>query len=247
MSRSDRAENIAVAQAWMDTLSQSKRHVLSLMFRRRDIMDALDSMLPFPGVWDGLQLGNWAKHLAAHLDQAIISYWKHIKTVWETIMAGKQHLYHLLTADDVARLQYRAPAQSIADRKYIEEAFSKFELFKGIADSEVRASMLANTLSIGCVIPSIQTFHQNMRYITIGAKVLERTIQVQEKSKRRNDCIGGNVPCLFQNLRKDWRPTNRNIEIAPSEFVELPGTSDAYLAFLVLFFRGSEKFPLSID
>lgn len=104
MSWTDMPENIAVAQAWMDALSPSKRHVLSIMLRRSDIMEALDSMLSFPGHWSGLQLGNWAKHLAAHLDFAIVNYWKHIKKIWETIMLFDESLYHLVCAEDVVQL-----------------------------------------------------------------------------------------------------------------------------------------------
>ncbi|KAM3502555.1 hypothetical protein MY10362_004765 [Beauveria mimosiformis] len=139
---------IAVAQAWMNTLSAPKRHALVLMLKRPDIMAALDSMLVFPGHWKGLQLGNWTKHLAAHVDPAIVNYWAHMKDTWATIMAKNETMYHLVTAEDVELLQHRAPAWSSSDRHYIRNAFRSRQLFPLIRDTALRKKMLQQTLQL---------------------------------------------------------------------------------------------------
>ncbi|KAK8144157.1 hypothetical protein G3M48_006243 [Beauveria asiatica] len=242
MARAD-PRGIAVAQAWMNTLTDPKKHALALMLKRPNIMSALDRMLPFPGHWKGLQLGNWAKHLAAHIDPAIDNYWTHIKDTWAAIMAKDESMYHLVTADDVTRLQHRAPAWSSSDRRYIQDAFASHQLFPLIQGAEKREKILQIILRLRCVIPSIQTFHENMRYVAIGAKILEKLIQTPRRSRKPRDSIEPRAATLFENLACDWKASERSIQIANERYADLPGPADPYVAGLVLLLAALRYFP----
>lgn len=233
---------IAVAQAWMNTLSGPKKHALALMIGRPTIMAALDGMLPFPGHWNGMMLGNWAKHLAAHIDPAVANYWEHMKTTWAKIMLNDESMYHLVTANDVTRLQHRAPAWSSSDRHYVQNAFAAHQLFPLVHEAAKREKILHNILELQCVIPSIQTFHENMRYITIGAKILEKLIQMPQK-KRAKDTVDRGSITLYDNLIRHWATPSNVVQIADARYAERFGPPEPYVAFLVLFIAALRNFP----
>jgi len=50
-------------------LSESKQVALKQLLKRDDFTEAFDDLLPFPGLWVGLELGNIQRHLAMHCDE----------------------------------------------------------------------------------------------------------------------------------------------------------------------------------
>lgn len=239
-------KNFDVAQEWMNELSPPKKHHLSLMLGRPAIISAMDELLPFPGLWSGLQLGNWAKHLAAHTDELIISYLKHIKMVYLGIFHGYESLKHLLDEDTVLQLQYRSLKWSIRDRKFIQRAFKKGIIFRKISSEKIRDDLMKNVLSIPGVVPSIATFHANMKYITIGAKILEKYIEIKPTNQRlqRRHSITRSKSSLYDNLKTHWTSDRKSLQLSQEKFVQIRDTPNASkLCFLQLLMAALRYFP----
>ncbi|PTB34937.1 hypothetical protein M441DRAFT_154567, partial [Trichoderma asperellum CBS 433.97] len=234
-----------IAQEWMNALSAPKKHHLNLMLGRPAIISAMDELLPFPGLWDGLQLGNWAKHLAAHADDLIINYLKRIKRVYSRIFQGHESLMYLLDKDTVLRLQYRSLKWSMRDQKIVHSMFRKGTIFTKISSDKIRDDLMNNVLSIPDVIPSIATFHANMKYITIGAKILEKYIEVKPKNYRsQRHSITRSKSSLYDNLTMHWTSNRKSIQISHEEFVPMGETQNASkLCFLQLLMAALRYFP----
>lgn len=225
----------AVAQEWMNKLSGPKRHHLSLMLGRPAIMGALDQLLSFPGLWFGLQLGNWAKHLAAHVDECIINYLSHIYNFYSGIMEGHEDMTDQLDEITIAQLQHRSPSWSSQDRTYIEKGFQKGTLFPGVQSSDIRNIFQERIKSFTGIIPSIMTFHENMKYLTIGVKILEKFIEIRPpiaEGEKYN--IHKVRPDLFSNLKANWNLDVMKIQVDHETFVPIPAPVDAELCFIQL-------------
>lgn len=237
-------ERYRIAQQWVNILSGPKRRHLTFLFNRPLIMSALDRLLCLPGLWAGLQLGNWAKHLAAHVDELIINYLAHISDSYEKIFRGHEDLKHLLDESTVRQIQNRAPRWSSNDRHYIEEAFRQKIIFTDIHSQDILAKLEQNLLSFETIIPSIQTFHQNMKYITIGIKILEKHIAVQPAATKKGE-ITRTRPSLIDNLKNDWvgSTTTGHFQVDHEKFI--PATeANADTSVAQLLVAALRYFPL---
>ncbi|PKK42011.1 hypothetical protein CI102_12847, partial [Trichoderma harzianum] len=233
-----------VAQQWINILSAPKRRHLTSMFNRPIIMDSLDRLLCYPGLWAGLQLGNWAKHLAAHVDDCIVNYLGHINSSYERIFFGHEDLKHLLDESTVYQLQNLTPAWCKGDRIYIQEAFRQRLIFTTIQSEEVLKQLEQNILSFTGIIPSIQTFHQNMKYLTIGVKILEKFIEVKPSVVNKGD-ITKTKPSLFVNLSRDWfvDKAAESLQVDHEKFIA-PKKRHVNLSFAQLLVAALRYFPL---
>ncbi|KJZ68307.1 hypothetical protein HIM_12298 [Hirsutella minnesotensis 3608] len=202
----------------------------------------MDSLLPLPGLWDGLELGNWAKHLAAHVDDLVVNYWSHIASQWTKIMAGIENCLHLVDSPSVRRIQRRAPGFSRAGRARIKRDFESKNnpLFPAITDADMRRKLKQNVLSIRVMIPSIETFHDDMRYLSIGAKILEGHILSRHDKKKT---IGGNRLNLFQSLREDWGESAVQFQTGHHSFAWSRISPTPRLAFMQLLLAALRYFP----
>ena len=230
-----------VADAWLNKLSPCKKKIMQLILRRKPIMDAMDNLLPFSGLWAGLEIGNWAKHLAAHCDELIINYWQHMHRHWEAVCDGLENQRHLIDYPTVQRLHRRNPSLCQNDRRQIENDFASQTnpLFPRIPAESHRDRLKQNILAISVMIPSIDTFHDNMRYMTIGAKILEK--HVQAKTKKVSTTTGNRVS-LFESLRADWT-SNTQIQTDHADFRDLADPTTAETAYMQLFIAALRYFP----
>ncbi|KAF4957157.1 hypothetical protein FSARC_11366 [Fusarium sarcochroum] len=239
---------LGLADQWLDKLQEGKRKHLAALLGHPQIMEAMKTVLPFVGLWEEFLLGNWAKHLAAHCDELVGNYWAHISQTWSTIFRQLEHLRHLADAQTVRHLRYKAPAWSTLDRDEIEEGFEDGSLFPNVQREHDRAILKRNVLSLRCIIPSIRTFDENMRYLTIAAKILEKRIEVKPKRRRKGPTksLANNLQVpenLFNNLRKDWHSHRQFCEVAEGQFCEVRDDPSPNFAFLQLFLIAWRKFP----
>lgn len=223
----------AIAERWASTLSASKKKNLTLLLSHPDILQAMDKLLIFPGHWKGLEFGNWAKHLAAHINPAIVNYWNHIYNTWRRILAGHEELCHLVDEGTVASLQYLAPGWSTKDLHTLQCGFDEKQLFPQITNPSTRNQILENIKGLDTVIPSIKTFHENMAFITIGAKILEREVETAPPRGRRKKVeINHHWRSLYNNLMSDWMDEGWKIEKAPGIMATGVGVSNPLLSFV---------------
>lgn len=202
----------AVADAWYRELSKPKQKNLRLLLNHTSIVQAMDKLIQFPGQWQGLDLGNWAKHLSAHVDFALVNYLGHILKQWTAIVAGYEHLSHLINDDDVRFLEKRAPKWCQSDRLAIQDALDKNVLFKDIDSHAMRRQLLKNVLNADGVISSIKTFHKDTAFLTIGLKVIEQNIELKPNKSTSTTSVEKSPRDLFTNLQNSWQDNNLMIE-----------------------------------
>ncbi|RSL89850.1 hypothetical protein CEP52_014772 [Fusarium oligoseptatum] len=192
----------------------------------------------FPGVIGGLQLSNVHKHLALHIDEQISHYLRHILKVWDDITGDDSRVTIFVDLETVKCLQFRAPSTSDVDRLAIKRMFSDGTLFRELRDLDLRDVVRDRVLSVQGIIPSLQTFHENMKYISMGAKFLRKHFITPLQDKQ----LG--TPTLFQRLARDWSdPGAYYVEVADEKLEAVPtGRATAYRAYKHLFISALRNF-----
>ncbi|KAF5725128.1 DUF3723 domain-containing protein [Fusarium mundagurra] len=241
----------SLAQKWLERLSAGKRKHVTMVFHRDEIWSAMRQVAVFPGLWHDIKLGNWAKHLAAHIDGQITTYWRHIYRVWnDVIFSGVDpSLRQCLDAYSARSLQFMAPAWSEKDQEAIREKMKNGTLFCNISGEEERSKLLRNILTFEGVIPSILTFHENMRYLTVGAKILERYIEVKRPTEKAKPSIAPlkTPESLLSNLTQDWGqqlPVLNVVECTEGRYQSIDTGLQPLGAFAQLMLAALRSFPL---
>ncbi|KAG7427683.1 hypothetical protein Forpi1262_v011026 [Fusarium oxysporum f. sp. raphani] len=222
-----------------------------MVFHRDAIWSAMRQVAVFPGLWHDIKLGNWAKHLAAHIDEQIMTYWRHIYRVWNDVVFNSvdPSLRQCLDASSARFLQFMAPAWSKKDQEAIREKMKNGTLFCNISSEEDRSKLLRNILAFEGVIPSILTFHENMRYLTIGAKILERYIEVKRPTEKAKPALAPlkTPESLLSNLAQDWGqqlPVLDLVECTEGRYQSMHTPLQAPGAFMQLMLAALRSFPL---
>ncbi|EWY99442.1 hypothetical protein FOYG_03487 [Fusarium oxysporum NRRL 32931] len=222
-----------------------------MVFHRDAIWSAMRQVAIFPGLWHDIKLGNWAKHLAAHIDEQITTYWRHIYRVWNDVIFNgvDPSLRQCLDASSARSLQFMAPAWSKKDQKAIREKMKNGTLFCNISSEEDRSRLLRNILAFEGVIPSILTFHENMRYLTVGAKILERYIEVKRPTEKAKPALAPlkTPESLLSNLAQDWGqqlPVLNLVECTEGRYQLMHTPLQPLGAFVQLMLAALRSFPL---
>ncbi|KAF4635373.1 hypothetical protein G7Y89_g2720 [Cudoniella acicularis] len=200
----------------------------------------LDKLLQFPGLWEGLQLGNTRRHLALHCDRELLNYLKHIKKTWKSITQNNPSVKRAVDIQTVRNLQMRAPAASLVDRAFIQSAMANGTLFSTISDNSIRKSIEETLLGLQVMIPTIRSFHENAKYFSIGAKIMRNLLLSGQRKKP-----------LFEAMSSAWLPPQSTLfEISEAEFQsgrELETTRKKELAYVQVFISAQRQFPYLSD
>lgn len=158
--------------------------------RKEKLVDALDKLLPLRGLWHGLQLGNMHKYIALHYDEQIEHGLDHVTKIWELITDDDPELKEHVDVDTVQGLELLAPWRK-ADAILIRTRMERKLIFPLVSDPSKRNYLLQRILELRTIIPSIMTFHENMKYFSIGAKILtkfligDKAVLVPQDGKER--------------------------------------------------------------
>lgn len=201
------------------------------------IVDALDSLTKFPGILPGLQVGNIFRILAAGCDQEIAWYiGRHIRTTWEKISDNNLDIYQFVDVETVKGLEGLAPFTE-PDRATISKRFDDKEVFRHLSSAALRERVKQNVLSLNVIIPSLATFHANMRYLSICSKILWRHIAPDPPRRQPGST-------LWETLGSYWKsPARPVIESGVNKSLTFVSTnkSIAYMSLYIIVFR---SFPL---
>ncbi|KAH6666374.1 hypothetical protein B0J14DRAFT_678379 [Halenospora varia] len=212
-------------------LTPSKRKNLKQLLKRtkkRDndednYVELLDSLLAYPGLSAGLELGNFRKHLALHCDRELLHYLEHVRKTWESITGGDVRVRQAVDIETVRLLEMLAPATSIVDRNFISrEMRSGGRLFPSIHDNTLRQSIKSNLLGLPVMIPTIASFHENTNYLRIGVNIIRNHLlnQNSQPSLKKKD--------LYEAMKAIWTSYEPVIEVQ-DEFSPIEISSDAHL------------------
>lgn len=143
--------------------------------------------------------------------------------------------------ETVRLLQFRVPSASSVDKIFTSYGMDNGILFCGLVDQEARKKVEQSLSSLPVVIPSILTFHENMKYITIGAKILKA--QVDVPAERRNKCQR-RESTLYERLFACWdKSCTPLMETGEGQFRPLVDVPSPWLAFSQLFVSVLRQFP----
>jgi hypothetical protein len=121
-------------------------------------------------------------------------YLEHIRAVWNLITLQRADVRECVDIQTVEALQLRAPGVSKADREFISQAMRSGLLFPKLLNSDIRKLVKRSLLRIPCLIRSIKSMHENLKYLGTGAKIIKRL--VAGKCKRYT---------LHRTLQDHWK------------------------------------------
>jgi len=139
-----------------------------MLFSNEELRPKFKELLKFPGLLDGLQLGNLHKHLGLHCDEQIGYYLDHICRTWNTFTHGDKNIASATDIDTVRALEFLAPSASAHDRQQIMALMKNSTLWKRVTDPTARYHIQFQVLSTQVVISSLTTMHENMKYLLLG-------------------------------------------------------------------------------
>lgn len=229
-----RAGQWKLANDWRLRLSNSKQKAVKSLLHSGIIGEKMYELTDYPGLSAGLQLGNVQKHLALHCDEEICNYLQHIKDTWSRITLNSPEVRKATDIETVEALQLLAPSCGYRDQETVKELMRSGNIFSRITNSGLRQDIEQQLLDIEVVIPSIETFHGNMRYFSIGMRIL------------RDHLLG---PCsanktVAQAMRSIWRrPETTLIEYAENQFHPSPCHQDFSIAYHTVFISALRNFP----
>ncbi|KAK1975876.1 hypothetical protein LZ30DRAFT_774419 [Colletotrichum cereale] len=225
--------NTTETYEWMNGLGEQKKINIEKIRENSKIYSSLEELIPFPGILDGLPLGSFHKHLALHCDDEIVNYLKRIRDVWLDISCNHPAVVDIAT---VQLLEGRAPRLSRSDRRTVKEAFESNKVFTRVQDTPLRGEIRQSILRFRGIIPSLKSFHENMKYVSIGVTVVLNLMypgSARGKSwKREKTYERQNRWTLQSMLRRSWSQPQQNlIETSEGVFVqctEAPSFKAAY-------------------
>jgi hypothetical protein len=228
----------------MGSLTGPKERNMKMLLRPKNlpIVEALNSFFDIPAMVEQLRLGNIHKWLALHIDEQVINYLNHISAVWkEKICEGKKTIMQSLDIDSIRIVQFRMPTVSPEDADTIKRLFDNGTLFPRVTDSNDRDMLRRNLLSLDMVIPSFETFQENMHYVGLAAKILIRhvvdTLPLCKSSRKRS-------PTVFEVLSGSWTaPEVVKVEAEDGRMTEIEGPASPSLAFTQLCLACLRLFP----
>ncbi len=147
--------------------------------RKSGLSEKFKALATFPGVLEGLELGNLDRHFSTHATDEMARYLDRIFKVWDKITLGDPDIRAAADAETVRAVELRAPSVSIEDRQHIRDLMRSGVLFRRVSRPDLRARIESSMLQVAGVIPSIKTFHKNMKYLSIAANIIKTHILEQ--------------------------------------------------------------------
>lgn len=222
-------------------LSRCKRLAFNHLTLRPKIRCALDRVMEFRGLRSGLQLGNIDKVLASNCDEMVENYFNWICSTWNDFLQDDQAAKRDVDEFTVKLFEFRVPCASRKDSNIISFSMNTGLAFSEIQDERFRIKIKASVLSLRAVIPSLATFHENMKYICIGAKILRTHLDLPLE---KESLFEPRETTLYERLASDWDETCQPlVEIDEGHFLPLLGESSPWIAFKQLFLSVLRQFP----
>ncbi|KAK8070349.1 hypothetical protein PG994_006965 [Apiospora phragmitis] len=224
---------------WMGRLSLHKQKALKRLLDLPEIVVQLDRLTKrFPGLRSGLELGNVEKHLASRGREAMERCLEHTFEVWDKISLQEEDIGLATDTQTVENIQRLAPSASRKDRILIQQLMCSRVLYPLVNNMDRRKRIESAILGLGVMIPSIKTFHENMKYFSIGADILKSKILTRLKKDQS----------LYEAMRQIWRrPSRCQIEYREEDFREVPLNPDFNWSYLEVFISAMRYFPWISD
>ncbi|KAH8678523.1 hypothetical protein BX600DRAFT_431795 [Xylariales sp. PMI_506] len=227
---------------WANRLTDGKNKSRGSIDRRDNLTGILDRLRPMQGLWSGKMLGNWGHYFALHCDVMICRYLQErMYTCLSRITCGGRY-QGSIDLTTVRFLEGRAPSASQYDYELIRKAFDSGQLFSRISDAGHRSAIRRNLLELDVLIPSFRTFHENMKYFSIAARIMKNLLFPNEGDARRKSSDPNFS--LLEALHNCWEaPSVPLVELSDGVFQPLLGVASFEIMYCQLFLIILREFP----
>jgi hypothetical protein len=99
-----------------------------------------------------------------------------------------KHIRASVDIQTVEALQRRVPGVSKGDRDFAIQAMVTGLLFPKVVNRELQKRLKASLLSVRCLIPSIKSMHENLKYLKITSDLLKKFLVGGQVSKGTLRC-----------------------------------------------------------
>lgn len=234
---------------WWSRLTSTKEKDLRQLLKNKRFQDAFYALNDIPELFYPIQLGTLHRFLGLKCDEEILNYLERILIKWnqilgrETILPHKTILprntlnisYSAVDALTVQKLELCAPAISERDRISIKSWMQSKTIFPTITDSHKRDALLENILLIPCLIPTLRSCFENLKYLEPCCTILKQLL-----GSKQNGTIWRGFSAVY------FRPENLNVEYLEDQITPLSPTTfegDRWLGYVTLWAFCMRHFP----
>jgi hypothetical protein len=244
------AEDVESLRVWTHRWSCWKQEVYDTIRSRPRVYRALDKLKDFQGVIEELQLSNYSKYAALHIEDSVEKCIQHIYEYYSNV-AGQDPIRYHFDIQTTKELEGRAPMASEFDRKLIRSAFRAKGVLSGVKDLELRSEIEQRVLTIPGIIPGLRYLQNNMKCLCIAAEILWTLLVPKESRKAAKKRVsrdgeeGKSRTPLSGILRQFWNPeTQPFVEVREGEFQPTIGAPSFELVYNQLVLAALRQFPL---
>lgn len=125
----------------------------------------------------------------------MIRYLKHIKRIWDLIITCGDIMLPYSAIDDTTaeKLEALCPKYSASDRVTVIALIQDRTIFPSVSEEYLRRALLANIINVPCLIPSLSTFFETLKFLEPPCDILRRLIGSKMKDTIRKSLFG----CFF--------------------------------------------------
>ncbi|KAG4276902.1 hypothetical protein FPRO04_14216 [Fusarium proliferatum] len=142
----------------------------------------LDALRIIPGLFIGFRIEH--RFMAMKCHEEASNYLLHILQVWKSILGDQKLLMGCVDRQTVELLQLRAPGYSSHDALVVSKGIREGTIFPAIGHQSTRKRIWMNLKSLPCLIPSLYSFFEDLKYLHPPAKVVRQLVAPSKKSTR---------------------------------------------------------------
>ncbi|KAH6699447.1 hypothetical protein EV126DRAFT_342066 [Verticillium dahliae] len=163
-------------------LTKDKKKDLKQILNHKQILSAFDGLRVMPALFTGFRIDH--RLLPMKCQEEMCNYLAHILSVWGRIYGGKRSLMYDLDHETLRLLQLRAPGFSSHDLSLVSRYMYEGKVFTSVQSQDDRKHILTNLQTLPCLIPSLHSFFQDIKYLHPPAKALRQLFPASKFSIR---------------------------------------------------------------
>ncbi|KAF3231906.1 hypothetical protein TWF192_005758 [Orbilia oligospora] len=201
-----------IASFLLNRFKITQRSQLATFWRHPDVTGALDSLLPFTGLWkEGFSVSKLQRICSLKCDKEVCRYLMHLRRVWSYVLLDREELFGCLDAATVSELQLRVPGFSLADANFVDNRMADMSLFPAIETQAVRQEILRRLKLVKVLIPSLSSFFHYLIFLDECANIMKLLVP------RGASCM------IYDSVTRQANAlpnTNNIVQVSEIQFVE---------------------------
>ncbi|KAK9444878.1 slyX domain-containing protein [Metarhizium brunneum] len=167
--------------------AKTKKSCLDQLIAHRKFSRAFDAFHHIPALYSGLRLSVVGKMISTRCHEELLAYLRHIKAFWYYIFDGNETAMERLDRESVLALEHKAPGACQKEARQLYGQICSGDILGPFSDMEREQiwSRLCSTTTES-LIPSLQGFFENLKYIKLAADCMKRLVRLEGKDTIRH-------------------------------------------------------------